>query len=83
LTYEYQQAVTIYRLNYEDLKRMARAALDHDFLQGEHQTTFAQRGPALETSSASYGPARHAVSCCSPALGLRESRSIQPPSAKG
>ncbi len=34
LTHEYEQAVTTYHLGYQDLKTMARAALDHGFLQG-------------------------------------------------
>ncbi|MGB6164812.1 MAG: hypothetical protein WCF33_05570 [Pseudonocardiaceae bacterium] len=34
LTHEYEQAVTTYHLSYQDLKTMARAALDHGFLQG-------------------------------------------------
>jgi adenosine deaminase len=34
LTHEYEQAVTTYHLSYQDLKTMARAALDHSFLQG-------------------------------------------------
>jgi adenosine deaminase len=34
LTHEYEQAVTTYRLSYQDLKTLARAALDHGFLQG-------------------------------------------------
>jgi len=34
LTHEYEQAVTTYGLAYQDLKTIARAALDHGFLQG-------------------------------------------------
>jgi adenosine deaminase len=34
LTHEYEQAVTEYHLGYQDLKTMARAALEHGFLQG-------------------------------------------------
>jgi len=34
LTHEYELAVTAYRLDYQSLKTMARAALDHSFLQG-------------------------------------------------
>ncbi|MGH3940768.1 MAG: adenosine deaminase family protein [Pseudonocardiaceae bacterium] len=34
LTQQYEQAVTIYGLSYQDLKTMARASLDHSFLQG-------------------------------------------------
>jgi adenosine deaminase len=35
LTAQYQRAVTTYDLRYSDLKTMARAALQHGFLQGE------------------------------------------------
>ena len=35
LTAQYQRAVTTYDLGYGDLKTMARAALQHSFLQGE------------------------------------------------
>jgi adenosine deaminase len=34
LAVEYQEAVTAYRLRYADLKTLARAAVDHGFLQG-------------------------------------------------
>lgn len=34
LTHEHEQAVTTYHVSYQDLKTMARAALDHGFLQG-------------------------------------------------
>lgn len=34
LTHEYEQAVTEYHLGYPDLKTMARAALEHGFIQG-------------------------------------------------
>jgi hypothetical protein len=35
LTHEYLRAVESYRLSYTDLKRMARASLEHSFLPGE------------------------------------------------
>lgn len=35
LSYEYQRAITYFHLTYTDLKTLARASLDHAFLQGE------------------------------------------------
>ncbi|MGH2770720.1 MAG: adenosine deaminase, partial [Actinomycetota bacterium] len=35
LTAEYQQAVRTFQLTYEDLKTIARAAIEHGFIEGE------------------------------------------------
>ena len=59
LTHEYEQAVTTYHLSYQDLKTMARAALDHSFL------SFLQ-GASLWSAPDDF---RAAAACASDQLG--------------
>jgi adenosine deaminase len=64
LTSEYIRAITDYGLRYADLKTMARASLDHSFLQGRGLwRAYDDYTPAPECAGAPLGGAAPASAC--------------------
>jgi len=77
MTHEYLRAVETYNLSYDELKRMARASLEHSFIPGESLWSDDRTGKRVAPCGNSQSASGHPAEQCGKFLEANEHARVQ------